>query len=166
MQIYTNIKEDLALGTNSHSICWLFCEILIWSYYASSSKLIKNVSDMELMIWLSLTRQFHVNGEGFEFLFIWGILHHQELISNYLQVVQLSWEEGWEVTLSLILVKFNCVGSSWIILVYLEVKNDSRNLLLAVFWLSSCENCNSAIWQAYTTFKMKSINLMISLFHL
>ena len=56
--------------------------LLIW--------LLKDSTEVSSVVGLSRTFLLHVYGEDFEFLFIWGILDHQQLRSNDLQMIKLS----------------------------------------------------------------------------
>lgn len=131
----------------------------MWAVVVSLFEFVEYGAEVKLMVLLGLSLQLHVDGVALEGLLVWRVLHHQQLVSNHLQVIELSWEQGWEVTLDSILLQCDLVGS---ILgkLWLEVENNTGDLLEASLWLTSGENGNSSVWKGHTTLEMESVDLV------
>ena len=107
------------------------------------------------------THLLHVDRVALELIIIWGVLSHDQLVADNLEVVKLTWEKLWEVPL--MRVQRDSVLSS-LSEFWLEIENNTRDLLGAVLGLSTGKYDNSSIGESGSTLEMESVNLMSVLF--
>ena len=116
-----------------------------------------------LLVFTIATFDIQVQREGFEIVFIWSVLDHDNLVVTFFHVVELAAQDRWVVPLKCILCCLQLVPSSCGIKFHLEVKHNAINILVISYDVSAANQGYGAIIHHDGTLDLQAIDMMLFL---